>query len=290
MKSAVWALLLFACGAFATTYTGVIDDRSWRVEESVFACRLLRPVDTYGDAVFETRAGEASHFRLQSNRSRMRSGPAQILARSPAWTEIYEQSLLGQVELEVGRKGLALDSTYAEAMLLQLYNGRDLVISQRQRPEWVEQGELNMPVVGFRPAYRAYQACLANLLPVNYDQVARTSVYFGPNQAENLPEGELRKLDRVVLYALADNSVKEFYIDGHTDSVDTRHHNLELSQKRAEEVKRYLVTKGIPEQAIISRWHGERYPVESNATAEGRAGNRRVTVRLERAGVEGAFD
>ena len=73
-----------------------------------------------------------------------------------------------------------------------------------------------------------------------------------------------------------------FFIDGHTDSVGGRSDNLELAQRRAEEVTRYFVNQGLDKSKIQTRWHGERYPVESNATRKGRAKNRRVTIRLER--------
>ncbi len=282
MKRLIWAAILISGASLASTYTGVINDTGWQVEESVFACRLSHRAETYGAGVFETRAGESSRFHLVSDQNRFAAGQAQVLARSPAWMERPETQLLGQPNLGAGPKGINLDNLYAEAMLLQLYHGRDVLVSQRSEPSRIEAGELALPVIGFRPAYRIYRQCLANLLPVNFDQVKRTAVYFGSNLFDDLPVSEREKLDAVALYAVADSSVKEVYIDGHTDSVDSMQYNLELSERRAEEVKRYLLSKGVPEQSIISRWHGQRYPIADNTHADGRASNRRVTVRLER--------
>ena len=55
-------------------------------------------------------------------------------------------------------------------------------------------------------------------------------------------------------------------------------------KQRAEKVTAYLLQKGIPPEKIVSRYHGERYPVAANnRTNDGRERNRRVTIRLERA-------
>jgi outer membrane protein OmpA-like peptidoglycan-associated protein len=48
-------------------------------------------------------------------------------------------------------------------------------------------------------------------------------------------------------------------------------------------VSEYLSLKGVPKDKITTRWHGERYQVETNRTRKGRAKNRRVTIRLEKA-------
>jgi outer membrane protein OmpA-like peptidoglycan-associated protein len=65
-------------------------------------------------------------------------------------------------------------------------------------------------------------------------------------------------------------------IQGHTDNVGDASYNLDLSLRRAESVKTYLVSKGISAARITTRGYGESKPVASNDTAEGRAQNRRI--------------
>ncbi|HVM86786.1 MAG TPA: OmpA family protein, partial [Puia sp.] len=69
-------------------------------------------------------------------------------------------------------------------------------------------------------------------------------------------------------------------IEGYTDSVGTAEHNLLLSQKRADAVKNYLVSKGIVESRIIATGHGKEQPVADNGTEKGRYANRRVELKL----------
>ena len=70
---------------------------------------------------------------------------------------------------------------------------------------------------------------------------------------------------------------------GHTDSVGSAAYNQRLSLARAESVKAYLVGKGVDRQRIRTEGRGETQPVADNATAEGRAKNRRVDIEVTQA-------
>jgi outer membrane protein OmpA-like peptidoglycan-associated protein len=65
-------------------------------------------------------------------------------------------------------------------------------------------------------------------------------------------------------------------VQGHTDNVGTKEYNLRLSMRRAQTVKNYLVARGVAASRLETEGFGFADPVASNATAEGRAQNRRV--------------
>lgn len=67
---------------------------------------------------------------------------------------------------------------------------------------------------------------------------------------------------------------------GHTDSVGSNAYNDKLSLRRAEAVKAYMVSKGLDPARLYTEGKGETQPVADNATAEGRAKNRRVTIEV----------
>lgn len=69
-------------------------------------------------------------------------------------------------------------------------------------------------------------------------------------------------------------------IQGHTDNVGKEEDNVKLSQQRADEVKKYLVSKGIDEKRISTKGYGPAMPVADNATEDGRAKNRRTGLRV----------
>ncbi|MGM0650867.1 MAG: OmpA family protein [Bacteroidota bacterium] len=69
-------------------------------------------------------------------------------------------------------------------------------------------------------------------------------------------------------------------IAGHTDHVGTEEDNMDLSQRRAEAVKNWLVRRGIDVDRIEAKGYGETQPVADNETEEGRQQNRRTEVRI----------
>lgn len=110
-------------------------------------------------------------------------------------------------------------------------------------------------------------------------------VLFEYNQADLRPTARQRL--RAVAEALEANPNAQIVVEGHTDSIGSDEFNLQLSQRRAEAVRQFLVDEGIAMGRIRAVGRGEEEPIADNDTAEGRAENRRVEIhfRPERARV-----
>ena len=67
---------------------------------------------------------------------------------------------------------------------------------------------------------------------------------------------------------------------GHTDSIGSDAYNQKLSVRRAESVKAYLISKGVEPNRIYTEGKGEKQPVASNKTKDGRQKNRRVEIEV----------
>lgn len=93
----------------------------------------------------------------------------------------------------------------------------------------------------------------------------------------NLHPGSKKNLEPLVKY-LRENKERNISIEGHTDSVGNDEFNRELSLRRADAVKQYLLQSGIDENRIRTRGFGETYPVASNSNSSGRQMNRRVEI------------
>jgi outer membrane protein OmpA-like peptidoglycan-associated protein len=104
------------------------------------------------------------------------------------------------------------------------------------------------------------------------------NIFFKTNSANLESESfiELTKLTEL----LVKNETLRIRIEGHTDSDGDEAANLKLSQARALSVKTYLESKGIAATRIESEGYGETQPLESNATSEGKAKNRRTVFRV----------
>ncbi|RJO66296.1 MAG: DUF4398 domain-containing protein [Myxococcales bacterium] len=106
------------------------------------------------------------------------------------------------------------------------------------------------------------------------------SVLFQSAQSNLLSSAQV-KLDQVVKALLAVRE-RNLIVEGHTDSQGSDSYNQDLSQRRADSVRNYLAQGGYPADRIQAHGMGESSPIADNASAEGRANNRRVEIVIER--------
>ena len=107
----------------------------------------------------------------------------------------------------------------------------------------------------------------------NFDSLKFTS------GSSKLPTGASAQLDEIA-DMLKDDPDLHLTIAGFTDDVGSASENLRISRLRADSVKNALVARGIASDRITAQGFGEKDPIADNATVEGRATNRRVSVRL----------
>jgi outer membrane protein OmpA-like peptidoglycan-associated protein len=128
------------------------------------------------------------------------------------------------------------------------------------------------------------QASLAKLAAVKQEDrglviTLSGSVLFASNQAVLLPEARTR-LDQVAAALLATKE-RKIVIEGYTDSRGSDTYNEELSRRRADAVREYIVSRGYDGDLVTSTGMGKARPVADNGTAEGRANNRRVEIVVQ---------
>ncbi len=104
------------------------------------------------------------------------------------------------------------------------------------------------------------------------------SSHFKFDHSDLTPAG--RAVEDENAAVLKENPDVKVEIAGHTDSVGTEKYNQALSERRANTVYNYLVSKGISKDRFRVVGYGELKPATSNATAEGRAKNRRVELNV----------
>jgi len=106
------------------------------------------------------------------------------------------------------------------------------------------------------------------------------SVLFASGETELLPSARNRLSEVAEALKQSNNLLT---IEGHTDALGPDLYNEELSLRRADRVRDFLISRGVSPDRVSVRGLGEYRPVASNATAEGRANNRRVEIVLQRA-------
>jgi len=105
------------------------------------------------------------------------------------------------------------------------------------------------------------------------------AVFFKTGKAKLLPEGQQQITEFVNLIQEHDDS-RSIAVEGHTDNRGSKAYNQRLSKRRAETVQNALITKGIESNRLIVKGFGEKEPIDTNATKEGRQQNRRVEIIL----------
>lgn len=130
----------------------------------------------------------------------------------------------------------------------------------------------------------AAMAALAKLAAIKEEErglviTLSGSVLFRSDESTLMPGAQAR-LDQVADALLASGN-RNVVVEGFTDSQGSDQYNIDLSQRRAEAVRNYLVQRGYDPARIDGHGIGEARPVADNATAEGRANNRRVEIILE---------
>lgn len=100
------------------------------------------------------------------------------------------------------------------------------------------------------------------------------SVHFATDQATLTPEGTAT-LTRAADY-MKQHPESHIRLEGYTDATGTDPHNVSLAQRRATTVGEFLVGQGIEKSRLTGEGFGPQNPVDTNATAAGKADNRRV--------------
>ncbi len=117
------------------------------------------------------------------------------------------------------------------------------------------------------------------LVPLEIGETVRlNNIFFDYNQY-TLLEDSYSELNRLIKL-LKDNPNMEIEIAGHTDNIGSPTYNLDLSRKRAQSVADYLIANGLNPKRLKVKGYGERLPIASNDTDEGRQLNRRVEFKI----------
>jgi OOP family OmpA-OmpF porin len=137
------------------------------------------------------------------------------------------------------------------------------VISTHLNPTYTVRNGLRVSAAG----QEAVDAVLANRI-----------IEFEPGNATLTGNG-IQTLDQL-LPVLKQLGKTKFEVIGHTDAQGSRQRNIALSAARADAVKTYLASKGVTPELVQTSGVGPDRPVASNDTAEGRARNRRIELRV----------
>ncbi len=257
----------------------LMDDSHWTVETGPLECRLSQDLARLGRASFVTTGTGLFALRLQLER-RLGARRVALAAEPPPWKHDTGPRPVAELDLASSGNTLEIDGAPALRLFSELEAGMLARLSFPAADE--AQGvTMRLSAVNFRPALAEFLHCRDGLLPYGFDDVRRTVLHFASDSTELSPDA-IHALERIAAYSQADKRVLRIEVDSYSDARGRRRYNRMISKRRAKAVRTYLTDKGLPADRIRVTVFGERHPVQSNRTAEGRAQNRRVVVTLQR--------
>jgi outer membrane protein OmpA-like peptidoglycan-associated protein len=274
MQATVFAIFIAGC-ATVSPPKELLDARAADKRASAGVTAELDPADLHSakeslaeaEHVFSTK-GDTRETRDLSYASDLRFQTAESRARTIATTRERDRNLV-EMQANVAAFGQRTAAQLGQANQQLATQGQALRTEQQLRLEAEK---------------RATQAAadLARLGAVTQEPRGMVltlsgGVLFVTNKAELLPSAQI-KLNEVAEALIKQDPDSTIVVEGYTDSQGSAAHNQELSDRRAQAVRDYLVSRGIASDRITAQGFGLTRPVADNGTAEGRANNRRVEI------------
>jgi len=200
--------------------------------------------------------------------------------------EVQHLATLASQRVEIARA--AAEKKVAEAQIQQATEERDQVLlDARTRQAQRAQQQAGQATQEAHVATAHAQAAAAQVQQLQQELAALQAkqtdrglvltlgdVLFETGKADLRP-GALRNLYPLVTF-LQKYPERRVVIEGHTDTVGSDAYNLDLSERRADAVRDFLLQNGVNPAQLMARGYGKASPVASNDTAAGRQQNRRV--------------
>jgi len=245
-------------------------------------CRLSQDIPYYGKAEFTSLPGKGRKidFSLTVRRNQaMKDGVASIKSIAPVWRKGAAQLELGQTTVSPGVTPITVKNAEAWQLLSVLEEGMSPAFYY---DDWIggkDQVVVSLSPLHFISHYEKFINCIAGSPPFNTELATNSIIYFQSGESTFTKEARTR-LKKISRYLQENSEQQLIVVQGHTDSQGEYRFNDRLSRNRAEAVKQFLVHDGVDRAKIQTLSHGEREPVESNVTNEGRLKNRRVVIKV----------
>lgn len=262
-------------------YRAEVSRSEWMLSQNTrLACTLTHALPGYGEALFTSVASKQLNmeFELQMRLLPKHFAVAAVYSEPPHWVPGEVPRPIAEMQLRTQYDG-DLPETVAWTMLSELEKGYWPSLYYKDWYNPYDHVKVSLNASNFLPMYREFVECVASLLPFSFEDIAFTVLTYEFNSIELTPYAR-KRLAMIGDYLKEDTDLSLVLLDGYTDSYGSQSTNQVLSERRANEIKTFFTDMGVDPERITITGHGERRHIAPNRTAEERALNRRVVVRL----------
>lgn len=279
----VLALTPNVASALERQYVATPTQSTWEmITNTPLECRLKHPIPNFGDAEFTSHASKKINldFELKMQRPMGESSNVTLVSMPPAWRpgesaeRLTSMTFFKQFDGYVGGQ-------MAWSILTELEKGRYPTFSYQEWQGRNERIEVALSSVQFQAQYNAFSACIANLLPYSFEDIAFTILHYDRTSVE-LNKASQKRLAQIADYIRYNPDIDLVLVSTYTDNVDSKSESQDLSEQRAQVLQQYFKSLGLPEDRIQVQGYGKRRPVADNASPIGKDKNRRVVISLGR--------
>ncbi|MBF8999834.1 OmpA family protein [Vibrio sp. CAIM 722] len=273
-----------AAYGFEKHYVAKPEQSKWELKTNTpLECRLVHPIPNYGDAEFSSHAGKKINldFELKMLRPMGATRDVSLVSMPPAWRPGESAERMTTLKFFKQFDGYVGGQT-AWTMLSELEQGRYPTFSYSDWQSGDKRIEVGLSSVLFQAQYNAFSDCLSKLLPYSFEDISFTILHYDPGNNVELNKASQRRLAQIANYIKYNNNIDLVLVSTYTDSAETKNVSQDLSDKRAESLRKYFESLGLPQDRIRVEGYGKRRPIADNASPIGKAKNRRVVISLGR--------
>ncbi len=190
--------------------------------------------------------------------------------------EIIFFEITGDDTLEIARQNVTPDKPYEIDLLGGKVYTYQVNAPNHIKPEYFEESQM-IDLTNLEGRKKEQRDIYLNKLEVGTEWKI-PNIYFAFDKSDLLSKS-FESLNEV-LKVMKEYPKLRVEIQGHTDSKGSDSYNTRLSDSRARSVRKYFIEKGIAPDRLESKGYGEKTPITTNETDEGRAQNRRVMLKV----------
>lgn len=269
-----WAV---ATATVSEQYGAGLEQSAWQVESGRHRCVLSHDIPHLGQARFIQAAGRPMTFSVAVPPEGQYAQRAVLRAVPPLWRHDLAPAVLGNHALTAKRQDLELNPDMALQLYQSLEEGLFAEILFMDTADASHVVRVTVSAVRFRTVLKAFQTCQAGLIELPPEPAARKPVtrvaskvtarhpvVFAPNSFE-LNDAASELLLELAQEYRSGNSTQRILIAGHSDAQDAPAVAGKLAVRRAQEIRGFLVRRGLPADRIQLR---SVTPAGEGATAQ----------------------